>query len=147
MVLLRWLSQFVWLIWLVVYWRGGVDLVAGITRAFRSRASHYGSVYLLGIVLLSSRMLVTGYPITTGRAEDPVPSWLFPLPVAGLAVIVAAAAGTLFCRYYLDRLWSASPVVRADHRVVDRGPYGLVRHPLCAFSCVMSLGTALVFLT
>jgi protein-S-isoprenylcysteine O-methyltransferase Ste14 len=155
MVALRSLSLIVWLVWLLVYWRGGFDLVAAITRSLRARPSRERSIYsargaglcIMGIVLLSCVMLATGYLIARGRIEDPMPQMLFPLALAGAAMILAGAAGTLYCRYHLGRLWSASAVLLIDHRVVDTGPYRLVRHPLYAFSCLMSLGTALVFLT
>ncbi len=47
--------------------------------------------------------------------------------------VVLIAAGFAFCwwaRLHLGRLWSGSITKKADHRVVDSGPYGLVRHPI-----------------
>nr|WP_280178209.1 MULTISPECIES: isoprenylcysteine carboxylmethyltransferase family protein [Mesorhizobium] len=35
-----------------------------------------------------------------------------------------------WARIHLGRLWSASVTAKADHRIVDTGPYGLVRHPI-----------------
>jgi protein-S-isoprenylcysteine O-methyltransferase Ste14 len=49
----------------------------------------------------------------------------------GLVAIVAL--GLLFtwwARLYLGRLWSSSVTKKADHRVVDSGPYAIVRHPI-----------------
>lgn len=45
----------------------------------------------------------------------------------------AAAAGFLFCwwaRITLGRLWSGWVSKKEDHRIVDNGPYGIVRHPI-----------------
>jgi protein-S-isoprenylcysteine O-methyltransferase Ste14 len=42
-------------------------------------------------------------------------------------------AGILFAwwaRIHLGRLWSGSITLKQDHRVVDTGPYALVRHPI-----------------
>jgi protein-S-isoprenylcysteine O-methyltransferase Ste14 len=47
--------------------------------------------------------------------------------------IAFAAAGFAFCwwaRIYLGNLWSGSITKKGDHRVVDTGPYALVRHPI-----------------
>ena len=44
-----------------------------------------------------------------------------------------AALGFVLCwwaRLYMGRLWSASITRKQDHRIVDGGPYALVRHPI-----------------
>jgi protein-S-isoprenylcysteine O-methyltransferase Ste14 len=49
------------------------------------------------------------------------------------ALVGVAAAGFMFCwwaRIHLGRLWSSSVTRKADHRIVDTGPYALVRHPI-----------------
>jgi protein-S-isoprenylcysteine O-methyltransferase Ste14 len=48
---------------------------------------------------------------------------LFGIAVAGLLF-------TWWARIYLGRLWSSSVTRKADHHVVDTGPYRLVRHPI-----------------
>jgi len=48
---------------------------------------------------------------------------LFGIAVAGLLF-------TWWARIYLGRLWSSSVTKKADHHVVDTGPYRLVRHPI-----------------
>jgi protein-S-isoprenylcysteine O-methyltransferase Ste14 len=45
-------------------------------------------------------------------------------------VVLAALAFTWWGRLYLGRLWSSSVTKKADHRVVDTGPYAIVRHPI-----------------
>jgi len=49
-------------------------------------------------------------------------------------LLVAVAVGGLFftwwARLYLGRLWSSSVTRKADHRVIDTGPYAIVRHPI-----------------
>lgn len=47
-----------------------------------------------------------------------------------VALAVAGLAFTWWARLHLGRLWSASVTRKADHRVVDSGPYALVRHPI-----------------
>jgi protein-S-isoprenylcysteine O-methyltransferase Ste14 len=49
------------------------------------------------------------------------------------ALFAIAVAGLLFAwwaRLYLGRLWSGSVTRKADHHVVDTGPYAIVRHPI-----------------
>src|SRR5438552_6365579 len=51
----------------------------------------------------------------------------------GWVLVAATLAGVSFtwwARIHLGRLWSGSVTRKADHRVVDTGPYGLVRHPI-----------------
>jgi protein-S-isoprenylcysteine O-methyltransferase Ste14 len=54
-------------------------------------------------------------------------------------------AGFLFAwwaRIHLGRLWSGRITLKADHHVVDTGPYGLVRHPIYSGLIVSLLATA-----
>jgi protein-S-isoprenylcysteine O-methyltransferase Ste14 len=56
-----------------------------------------------------------------------LPAW------AQWAMVGVTAAGFLFAwwaRIHLGALWSGSVTKKADHRIVDTGPYGLVRHPI-----------------
>jgi protein-S-isoprenylcysteine O-methyltransferase Ste14 len=52
----------------------------------------------------------------------------------GIYVLAAlTAAGCLFtwwARIHLGRFWSSAITRKEGHRVVDTGPYGLVRHPI-----------------
>src|SRR5579859_185642 len=53
--------------------------------------------------------------------------------LASYALAAAALAGialTWWARIYLGRLWSSAITRKEGHRIVDRGPYALVRHPI-----------------
>ena len=54
--------------------------------------------------------------------------------VAGSYLLAAAAAAglvfTWWARIHLGRLWSGAITRKENHRIVDSGPYGLVRHPI-----------------
>jgi hypothetical protein len=58
--------------------------------------------------------------------------WLPPLPLAWTCVVLVAAGIAIawWARLYLGRLWSGTVTAKANHRVVDTGPYALVRHPI-----------------
>jgi len=58
--------------------------------------------------------------------------WRIPDAIAWVLVVIAVA-GLLFtwwARLHLGRLWSSAVGRKADHRIVDTGPYGIVRHPI-----------------
>lgn len=51
------------------------------------------------------------------------------------ALVGTTAFGLVFAcwgRFALGLLWSASVVQKSDHRLIDTGPYGVVRHPIYA---------------
>ena len=60
---------------------------------------------------------------------------------------LAGAAGTFYARHYLGRFWTAETTVKADHRIIDHGPYGVVRHPIYTAAIGMYLGGGLAFAT
>jgi protein-S-isoprenylcysteine O-methyltransferase Ste14 len=49
-------------------------------------------------------------------------------------LLVATAAGGFgvcwWARIHLGQMWSSNIVLKENHRIVDSGPYGLVRHPI-----------------
>lgn len=51
---------------------------------------------------------------------------------------------TWWARIHLGRLWSSSVTRKADHRVVDTGPYGLVRHPIYSGMSLAAIATAVL---
>jgi protein-S-isoprenylcysteine O-methyltransferase Ste14 len=71
------------------------------------------------------------------------PAWSTPETLGWLLAGVAVA-GFLFCwwaRVHLGALWSSAITRKADHRIVDTGPYGLVRHPI--YTGILTMGWAL----
>jgi protein-S-isoprenylcysteine O-methyltransferase Ste14 len=52
------------------------------------------------------------------------PDWVL------LLIVALGLAFTWWARIYLGRLWSSSVTKKADHHVVDTGPYAIVRHPI-----------------
>jgi protein-S-isoprenylcysteine O-methyltransferase Ste14 len=61
------------------------------------------------------------------------------------ALVGVTLAGILFtwwARLHLGRLWSSAITRKQDHRVVDTGPYALVRHPIYTGLIAAILATA-----
>jgi protein-S-isoprenylcysteine O-methyltransferase Ste14 len=83
----------------------------------------YRVASLAGLVLLNHR---------TARALGSPRLWHVGLDGA-YTLAALTFGGILFAwwaRIHLGRLWSGSITVKEGHRVVDTGPYGLVRHPI-----------------
>jgi protein-S-isoprenylcysteine O-methyltransferase Ste14 len=99
----------------------------------------YSLVIALGMV-----MMVLG-PVTlvAGRI------WVNP-PALDWAMLLVMAAGIAWCwwaRLHLGRLWSANVTRKDSHRVVDTGPYRLVRHPIYTGFIVIYVGMAIICTT
>ena len=63
------------------------------------------------------------------------------------AMVGVAALGFLFCwwaRIHLGRFWSGSVTRKEDHRVIDSGPYAIVRHPIYTGVIAAALATMAV---
>jgi protein-S-isoprenylcysteine O-methyltransferase Ste14 len=57
-----------------------------------------------------------------------------------------AAAGLAFAtwaRFVLGRDWSMAVTVKEDHKLIRRGPYRIVRHPIYTGILLMLVGTAI----
>lgn len=129
-----------WQIWVVswlaaAFWSDPVEKRAGLQAELRYRA-----LWMVGVILLF--VPAHGY---VGRLR----LWTPNLTEAWVCVALIAT-GLVFswwARLHLGRLWSGNITAKADHHVVDTGPYGLVRHPiytgllLAVFATMAAKGT------
>jgi protein-S-isoprenylcysteine O-methyltransferase Ste14 len=112
-----------WLVWLASWLAAALWADPAATRPAGREQFLYRAVTLVGAVLLFlQRGQVFGgaslWDLSTGA------QWIL------VAVVVLGLAFTWWARLYLGRLWSSSVTKKADHYVVDTGPYAIVRHPI-----------------
>ncbi len=83
-----------------------------------------GSLRLLWVVISAS--ITAGWFLAAWRVGPP-------LPAAGMWLGATVFLGGTFLRWWsvwhLGRFFTVNVVVAEDHRVVDTGPYRLIRHP------------------
>ena len=139
-------TEAVWALWATswavaaIWSRRTVGRPSGVGGSAYYLPTFAGAALLFGPALRALR--VAGYPIGHGlwRVAEPV----------GWALCAATVAGFAFAwwaRLSLGSLWSGTITRKAGHRVVDTGPYRLVRHPIytgiiaASFVLAAELGT------
>lgn len=86
--------------------------------------------------------------VVPGAKWSPWSSRLWVLPDwAEWGLVGITVLGFAFCiwaRLHLGALWSASVTRKEGHRIVDTGPYGLVRHPIYTGILLSAFATAIL---
>ena len=125
-----------WLAW----WVSWLAAAAWSDRAVKRPQTRHQIIYRL-LAGLGAVLLFGMYPHEL-RVEMIL--WRTPIALAWamVAVVLAGLLFTWWARIHLGRLWSISVTRKADHHVVDTGPYGIVRHPIYTGIILASLATA-----
>jgi protein-S-isoprenylcysteine O-methyltransferase len=113
----------------------------GLALARRSgantRSEDRGSLYLIwGVMLLS--VVASVIAATTVRAADSM--LLRQLVPLGILVFVSGLILRWYAIFYLGRFFTVDVAIAADHKVVDTGPYRLIRHPSYTGALLVLLG-------
>lgn len=111
----------IWLAWLTSWWIAALWHGRASVKAPRGSYRGQMAVIALGFLLLF--------------ASWPRYQWmLWPVgPALGWAMVALTLAGvgfTWWARVHLGALWSGGVEAKEGHRVVESGPYALVRHPI-----------------
>jgi protein-S-isoprenylcysteine O-methyltransferase Ste14 len=144
--LLRWITLASILFWLALYWQGGRKVIIDIKEALQSKNSRLDAPLLI-IMALCSLVIISIGLLTSLKLLQIIflqnPAVVF----AGTLCIVLGIIGMFYCRYYLGKFWTAETNVSKEHKIIDTGPYRLVRHPIYTFAILMYIGSGLVFLS
>jgi protein-S-isoprenylcysteine O-methyltransferase Ste14 len=127
-------------IWMAV---GAVWLIAALaskktarSEALVSRLLHI-AIMTAAITLFYSARLRVGPLAWRFVPDSPIIAW------TGLALTVAGCAFAVWARILIGNNWSANVTVKQDHRLIRKGPYSIVRHPIYSGFLLGLLGTAL----
>jgi protein-S-isoprenylcysteine O-methyltransferase Ste14 len=127
----------VWLAWLLSWFAAALWSARTIGRPSLGRQMAFRLPTIAGAVLLFGTHSGARPP---GAAVGP--GLVFSLAL--VALTVARLAFAWWARLHIGRLWSSSVTHKANHHVVDTGPYGIVRHPIYTGIIVAAFATALL---
>ena len=113
----------VWSAW-VISW-----LLAAAWSAQTVKRPSLGSEALYRIVTVAGFVLLIGFHPREGST---LILWRTPEAVRWLLVAATALcfAFAWWARIHLGKLWSGRVTRKENHRIVDTGPYAIVRHPI-----------------
>src|SRR6516165_6458941 len=130
------LLALIWLAWVVSwvvasFWSGRTK---SHVRTWDSWV--YRLPILIGAILLSPW---TAGALGASQLYDPgnIGTYLLAL------VVLFGISFTWWARIHLGRFWSNAITHKEDHRVVDTGPYGVVRHPIYTGLIIAILATGI----
>lgn len=135
----------IWILWLIIYWGGGVNLLRTFLRSYKIKSYFYDKFFIFGLVVLSNIMLWTGY--FSIRFNLNFKNYLVGeiYNIIGFLIVLIGALLSFYGKLQMRESWSAYTKPNEKIVIIDKGLYSIVRHPIYLFSILMTIGTILVF--
>lgn len=112
----------IWAVWLISWLVAALWASKAAQRPPLRDELPYRVLHVIGALLLIANFQLPRFSF--GWSE---PEWV------AILLLCLEALGFAFAwwaRIHLGALWSGQVTRKADHRIVETGPYGLVRHPI-----------------
>jgi protein-S-isoprenylcysteine O-methyltransferase Ste14 len=115
--------EIIWIAWFVSW------IAASFWSARTEKRARTWETWIYRITICAGVILIVPW---TAKVLGERPIWEIGYYGAYVlaGVIVAALLLTWWARIHLGRLWSSAITRKEEHRLVDTGPYGFVRHPI-----------------
>ena len=124
----------VWTAWALSWFIAAIWSRQTAARAGFAQEAPYRIVTIIGVVMLFGFVDFRDFPYGWDVSEAVM--WVM------VALIVAGFAFAWWARLHLGALWSGTITRKQDHRIVDSGPYALVRHPIYTGLLLSGFATA-----
>jgi len=124
----------IWTTWALSWFAAAVWSRQTTARPSLAQEMPYRLVTFAGVVLLFGiefRSFPHGWDVSEAVA------W------AMVALVAAGFAFAWWARIHLGTLWSGTITRKQDHRIVESGPYALVRHPIYTGILLSAFATAI----
>ena len=144
--LLRWTAFAASLSVPLVYFRGGTCIAKDTKRSVATTGGH--SYLIFAIVMCSAGLTILVTQLLFCLAVVRTSAWAerwWPVVLRTSMIVAGISASYWFRSRYLGRFWRGTVEVQEDHKVVEDGPYRIVRHPLYAMALAIYPGVALAF--
>ncbi|HXI87818.1 MAG TPA: isoprenylcysteine carboxylmethyltransferase family protein [Parvularculaceae bacterium] len=125
----------IWMVWAAVW-----VLMAGFSSRPAERAGFLSQAPYMVVTIIGFFLLFSIDGVSTSRgphalsfsASFSLKLWALPESAAWVMVGVGlfGAVFAFWARLTMGNLWSGSVQRKEGHRVVDKGPFGIVRHPI-----------------